>query len=52
VDPTLGMDLSPSEQRALQAEKRAAWRKARLKSLEQVKDNKNNNVGTSHNGGT
>lgn len=37
VDPTgLGMDLSPSEQRALQAEKRAAWRKARLKSLEQV----------------
>lgn len=30
------MDLSPSEQRALQAEKRAAWRKARLKSLEQV----------------
>lgn len=37
VDPSgLGMDLSPSEQRALQAEKRAAWRKARLKSLEQV----------------
>ncbi|ODN01001.1 Protein lap4 [Orchesella cincta] len=35
IDPTLGMDLSPSEQRALQAEKRAAWRKARLKSLEQ-----------------
>ena len=31
------MDLSPSEQRALQAEKRAAWRQARLKSLEQVK---------------
>ncbi|CAG7834536.1 unnamed protein product, partial [Allacma fusca] len=28
-------DLSPSEQRALQAEKRAAWRQARLKSLEQ-----------------
>ena len=31
-----GVDLSPSEQRALQAEKRAAWRQARLKSLEQV----------------
>jgi len=28
-------DMSPSEQRALQAEKRAAWRQARLKSLEQ-----------------
>ncbi|XP_076629824.1 scribble planar cell polarity protein isoform X2 [Colletes latitarsis] len=27
--------LSPSEQRALRAEKRAAWRQARLKSLEQ-----------------
>lgn len=30
-------DLSPAEQRALRAEKRAAWRQARLKSLEQVK---------------
>lgn len=29
--------LSPAEQRALKAEKRAAWRQARLKSLEQVK---------------
>uniref|UniRef100_A0A069DXR8 PDZ domain-containing protein n=1 Tax=Panstrongylus megistus TaxID=65343 RepID=A0A069DXR8_9HEMI len=28
-------DLSPAEQRALKAEKRAAWRQARLKSLEQ-----------------
>ncbi|KAG8037707.1 hypothetical protein G9C98_005918 [Cotesia typhae] len=28
--------LSPAEQRALRAEKRAAWRHARLKSLEQV----------------
>ncbi|XP_047097531.1 protein lap4 isoform X2 [Schistocerca piceifrons] len=28
-------DLSPAEQRALRAEKRAAWRQARLKSLEQ-----------------
>ena len=28
--------MSPSEHRALQAEKRAAWRQARLKSLEQV----------------
>lgn len=29
-------ELSPSEQRALNAEKKAAWRQARLKSLEQV----------------
>lgn len=29
--------LSPAEQRVLRAEKRAAWRQARLKSLEQVK---------------
>lgn len=29
-------DLSPAEQRARKAEKRAAWRQARLKSLEQV----------------
>ncbi|XP_073992642.1 scribble planar cell polarity protein isoform X10 [Rhodnius prolixus] len=28
-------DLTPAEQRALKAEKRAAWRQARLKSLEQ-----------------
>lgn len=28
-------ELSPAEQRALRAEKRAAWRQARLKSLEQ-----------------
>lgn len=28
--------MSPAEWRALQAEKRAAWRQARLKSLEQV----------------
>uniref|UniRef100_A0A146L2K0 Protein lap4 n=3 Tax=Lygus hesperus TaxID=30085 RepID=A0A146L2K0_LYGHE len=28
-------DLSPAEQRALKAEKKAAWRQARLKSLEQ-----------------
>ncbi|XP_023710094.1 protein lap4 isoform X4 [Cryptotermes secundus] len=28
-------ELSPAEQRALKAEKRAAWRQARLKSLEQ-----------------
>ena len=28
--------LSPAEKRALDAEKRAAWRKARLKSLENV----------------
>lgn len=28
--------LTPAEQRALRAEKRAAWRQARLKSLEQV----------------
>lgn len=27
--------LSPAEERALRAEKRAAWRQARLKSLEQ-----------------
>ena len=27
--------LSPNEQRAIQAKKRAAWREARLKSLEQ-----------------
>lgn len=27
--------LSPAEERALRAEKRAAWRAARLKSLEQ-----------------
>jgi hypothetical protein len=30
-----GVDLSPAEARAVQAEKRAAWRQARLKSLEQ-----------------
>lgn len=30
-------ELSPAEQRALRAEKRAAWRQARLKSLEQVR---------------
>lgn len=30
-------DLSPAEQRTLRAEKRAAWRQARLKSLEQVR---------------
>jgi protein scribble len=30
-------ELSPAEQRALKAEKRAAWRQARLKSLEQVR---------------
>jgi len=29
-------ELSPSEQRSLNAEKKAAWRQARLKSLEQV----------------
>lgn len=29
-------ELSPAEQRALRAEKRAAWRQARFKSLEQV----------------
>lgn len=29
------MTLSPAEERALKAEKRAAWRQARLKSLEQ-----------------
>lgn len=29
-------ELSPAEERALRAEKRAAWRQARLKSLEQV----------------
>jgi hypothetical protein len=29
--------LTPAEQRALRAEKRAAWRQARLKSLEQVR---------------
>lgn len=29
--------LTPAEQRALKAEKRAAWRQARLKSLEQVR---------------
>ena len=28
--------LTPAQQRALEAEKRAAWRQARLKSLEQV----------------
>jgi hypothetical protein len=39
-------DLSPSEQRALQAEKRAAWRQARLKSLEQVSRICSNYVGT------
>jgi len=31
----MDQSMSPSEQRALQAEKRAAWRQARLKSLEQ-----------------
>lgn len=30
-------ELSPAEERALRAEKRAAWRQARLKSLEQVR---------------
>lgn len=30
-----GAPLSPAEERALAAEKRAAWRQARLKSLEQ-----------------
>ncbi|XP_035705006.1 protein scribble homolog isoform X3 [Folsomia candida] len=34
-DVITSSDMSPSEQRALQAEKRAAWRQARLKSLEQ-----------------
>ena len=29
-------ELSPAEKRALDAERRAAWRKARLKSLENV----------------
>lgn len=29
-------DLSPAEQRQKQADMRAAWRQARLKSLEQV----------------
>lgn len=29
------LHLSPAEERALKAEKRAAWRQARLKSLEQ-----------------
>ena len=29
--------MSPAEKRALDAEKRAAWRKARLKSLENVR---------------
>ena len=29
-------ELSPAEKRSLDAEKRAAWRKARLKSLENV----------------
>ena len=29
------MPLSPAEERAIRAEKRAAWRAARLKSLEQ-----------------
>lgn len=29
-------ELSPAEQRSLNAEKKAAWRQARLKSLEQV----------------
>ena len=31
--------MSPAEKRALDAEKRAAWRKARLKSLENVNTN-------------
>jgi hypothetical protein len=31
-------DLSPAEQRQKQAEMRAAWRQARLKSLEQVRN--------------
>lgn len=31
-------EMSPAAWRALQAEKRAAWRQARLKSLEQVTD--------------
>ncbi|CAB0038792.1 unnamed protein product, partial [Trichogramma brassicae] len=35
--------LTPAEQRALRAEKRAAWRQARLKSLEQHTDNNTNN---------
>lgn len=29
------LQLSPAEERALKAQKRAAWRQARLKSLEQ-----------------
>lgn len=31
----VAMPLSPAEERALRAEKRAAWRAARMKSLEQ-----------------
>lgn len=40
--------LSPAEQRALRAEKRAAWRQARLKSLEQVKLEAQFNVKMEH----
>lgn len=36
VDEEDNPDLSPAEQRALKAQKRAAWREARLKSLENV----------------
>lgn len=35
TDEDEGAPLSPAEERALRAEKRAAWRQARLKSLEQ-----------------
>jgi protein scribble len=37
-------ELSPAEQRALKAEKRAAWRQARLKSLEQVRIQESSHV--------
>lgn len=35
TDEDEAASLSPAEERALRAEKRAAWRQARLKSLEQ-----------------
>lgn len=36
VADTLDENLSPAEKRSMEAERRAAWRKARLKSLENV----------------
>ena len=36
IAEALDENLSPAEKRSMEAERRAAWRKARLKSLENV----------------